>query len=48
MKTIYSYKDFCKDLDLLEKKYENWEISSFSIEETWEKLKKRKNTFLTK
>ena len=42
-----SFKEICDELDLREKKMLSWESSLLSVWEVWEKLKNRRNTFLT-
>ncbi len=43
----YSYKEICDMLDYEEARYLSWEWKSYTLEEVWDNVKNRKNTFLT-
>jgi hypothetical protein len=43
-----NFKEICNILDERDEKYLSGESKTYSVTETWEKLKKRKGTFLTR
>ncbi len=43
----YSYKEICDMLDEQEKKYLTWKSKTYNLEQVWNNVKNRKNTFLT-
>ncbi|MDD2871862.1 MAG: hypothetical protein PHS49_07780 [Candidatus Gracilibacteria bacterium] len=43
----YSYKEICDMLDYEEARYLSGEGKSYTLEEVWDNVKNRKNTFLT-
>ncbi len=47
IKDKYSSKDVCNILDSEEKRYKNWEWKNYNTIEILERIKNRKNTFLT-
>jgi len=43
----YSFKELCDELDKMHEEYISWNMKTYTIEEVWDNIKNRKNTFLT-
>ncbi len=42
-----SFVEICNMLDEEQKRYESWEMQTYTLEQVWESFINRKNTFLT-